>query len=88
MCTACDEKEFCSTDMEYFPFLGWGTPPLKLAIVCLCGVCFDLSCLLGKGALHFCHQQHANRLCFNRVRKTVKIAIVLKEVIKKKKYLE
>lgn len=64
--------------MEYFAFLGLGTP-LEVVLMRLYGVSFDLSCLLGKGALHFSHQKRANRLCSNKVRKTVKIAIVLKE---------
>lgn len=67
---------------DYFPFLGLGPPPLKSVLMHLYGVWFDLSCLLGKGALHFSHQQCANRLCSNKVRKTVKIAIALKEKIK------
>lgn len=78
MCTVHGGKDLSSTlTCNIFPFLGLRTPPLIL--VCCYGVCFDLSCILGKGALHFSHLHHGNRLCSNKVRKTVKIAIVLKE---------
>lgn len=78
MCTVHGGKDLSSTpSCNIFPFLGLRTPPLIL--MCWHGVRFDLSCILGKGALHSSHLQHANRLCSNKVRKTVKIAIVLKE---------
>lgn len=70
-------KDSSSPWCSIFPFLGLRTLPLIL--VCWYGICFDLSCVLGKVALHSSQLHHANRLCSNKVRKTVKIAIVLKE---------
>ena len=60
-------------------FIGFGDTSFKVSISTLVWSWFDLSCPLGKRALHFSHQQHANRLCSSKVRTTVKIAIVLKE---------
>lgn len=76
--TAHGGNDLSSTpSWNIFPFLGLRTP--RLILVCWYGVCFDLNCVLGKGVLCFSHLRRANRLCSNKVRKTVKIAIVLKE---------
>lgn len=83
MCTAHGGKVLSSTpSYNIFLFLGLRTP--SLILVCWYGVCFDVNCILGEEAMRF-SLHHVNRLCSNKVRKTVKTAIVLKE---KKNYLE